>query len=74
MDNESIILLVGGCSAVFGFVAWVGLMVVPAWRSYDRLWQRCASVFLSLYAAAALILVGVGVGAAVIWFWDRFSA
>ncbi len=74
MNNESIILLIGGCSVVFGVAAWIGLMAVPAWRSYDRLWQRLSSVFLSLYAVAAFIVVGVGLGAVVIWFWDRFSA
>ncbi|MEI6792860.1 MAG: hypothetical protein WCK97_06450 [Actinomycetes bacterium] len=74
MNNESIILLIGGSSVVFGVAAWIGLMAVPAWRSYDRLWQRLSSVFLSLYAVAAFIVVGVGLGAVVIWFWDRFSA
>lgn len=74
MDNESIILLVGGSSAVFGIAAWVGLMAAPAWKSYDRVWQRLAGVFLSLYAVAAFIVVGVVLGAGVIWFWDRVSA
>ena len=74
MNNESIILLIGGSSVVFGVADWIGLMAVPAWRSYDRLWQRLSSVFLSLYAVAAFIVVGVGLGAVVIWFWDRFSA
>jgi hypothetical protein len=73
MDNESIILLVGGFSAVFGAAAWVGLMAAPAWQSYSTLWQRLAGVFLSLYALAAFIVVGIALGAVVIWFWDRVS-
>jgi len=74
MDNESIILLVGGFSAVFGTAAWVGLMAAPAWQSFSTLWQRLAGVFLSLYALAAFIVVGVALGAVVIWFWDRVVA
>lgn len=73
MSNESIIVLVAACSAVFGLAAWVGLIAVPAWQSYSRVWERCAAVFLSLYAVAAFVLVGVGVGALVIWFWDRIT-
>jgi hypothetical protein len=74
MGNETIILLIGGFSVVFGAAAWVGLMAAPAWQSYSTLWQRLAGVFLSLYALAAFIVVGVALGAVVIWFWDRVSA
>ncbi|MEI7691498.1 MAG: hypothetical protein WCJ50_03105 [Actinomycetes bacterium] len=74
MGNETIILLVGGFSVVFGTAAWVGLMAAPAWQSYSTLWQRLAGVFLSLYALAAFMVVGVALGAVVIWFWDRVSA
>ena len=73
MGNETIILLVGGFSVVFGAAAWVGLMAAPAWQSYGTLWQRLAGVFLSLYALAAFVVVGVALGAVVIWFWDRVS-
>ena len=38
MGNETIILLVGGFSVVFGLAAWVGLMAAPAWQSYGALW------------------------------------
>jgi len=74
MANESIILLIGGCSVVFGFAAWVGLLAMPAWQSYPRLWQRLAGVFLSLYAVAAFVVVGGGLGLVVVWFWDRTVA
>ncbi len=74
MDNESIILLIGGCSAVFALAAWVGLLAVPAWQSYPRLWQRLAGVLLSLYAVAAFLVIGGGLGLLVVWFWDRTVA
>ena len=69
MSNESIILLVAACSTVFGFAAWVGLLAVPAWQSYSRVWERVGAVFLSLYVLAAFMGLGVGLGALVVWLW-----
>ena len=69
MSNESIIILVAACSGVFGFAAWVGLLAVPAWQSYSRVWERIGAVFLSLYAVAAFIGVGVAAGALVVYLW-----
>ena len=69
MSNESIILLVAACSGVFGFAAWVGLLAIPAWQSYSRVWERVGAVFLSLYAVAAFVGAGVALGALVVWLW-----
>jgi hypothetical protein len=73
MTNEQITYLVAGCSAVFGLAAWIGLVVVPAWRAYSGVWQRLAATFLSVYILAAFVMLGVGGGAAVVWFWDRYG-
>ena len=70
MSNESIIYLVAACSGVFGLAAYVGLILVPAWTAYSRVWERLAASFLTLYVLAAFIGVGVGAGAAVVWFWS----
>ena len=69
MSNESIIILVAACSAVFGFAAWLGLLAIPAWQSYSRVWERIGAVFLSLYAVAAFVGVGVAAGALVVYLW-----
>jgi hypothetical protein len=73
MSNETIIYLVVGASAVLGLAAYVGLILVPAVRSYTGLWQRLAASFLTLYVLAAFVLLGVAGGGAVIWFWDRYG-
>ncbi len=73
MSHQSIIVLIAASSAVFGLAAWIGLMAVPAWQSYSRVWERVAAVFLSVYAVAAFMLVGVAAGALVVWFWDRIT-
>jgi hypothetical protein len=69
MNNESLIVLIAACSGVFGLAAWIGLLAIPAWQSYSRVWERVAAVFLSLYAVAAFAAVGVLLGALVIWLW-----
>ena len=57
------------CSGVFGFAAWVGLLAIPAWQSYSRVWERIGAVFLSLYVVAAFVGVGVAAGALVVYVW-----
>ncbi len=71
MNNESIIVLIAACSAVFALAAWIGLIAVPAWNSYSSVWERLAALFLTLYSVAAFMVVGVALGAVVVWFWDR---
>jgi hypothetical protein len=73
MSNQSITYLVAACCGVFGIAAYAGFVLIPAWNSYSRLWERMAAAFLSLYVLAAFIGLGVAGGAAVIWFWDRIT-
>ncbi len=71
MSNETIAYLVAGCAGVLGLAAFVGLILVPAWSSYDRLWQRLAATVLSLYVLATLVGAGIALGALVIYEYDR---
>lgn len=73
MSNTSIIYLVAGCSGALALALYVALIVVPAWGSYTRVWQRLAATFLTLYVLAALLALGAAGGAAIIWFWDRLT-
>ena len=73
MTNQSITYLVAACAGVFALAAYVGLILVPAWQSYSRAWQRVAASFLTLYILAAFVAVGIGGGAAIVWFWDRLQ-
>jgi hypothetical protein len=71
VSNESIIYLVGACCGVFALAAYVGLILVPAWTSYSRWFERIGAAVLSLYVLAAFVGLGLGGGVAVAWFWDR---
>ncbi|MCU1678526.1 MAG: hypothetical protein JWM93_3284 [Frankiales bacterium] len=73
MSNQSITYLVAISAGVFGLAAYVGLILVPAWQSYSRVWERLAASFLTLYVLAAFVVLGVGGGLAVVWFWDRIQ-
>ena len=72
MSNTSITYLVGACAGVFSLAAFAAWVLVPAWSSYSRTWERLTAVVLSLYVLAAFVGVGIAAGAAVIWFWDSF--
>ena len=43
MSNETITYVVAVCSGVLGLVAYVGLILVPAWQAYCRVWERLAA-------------------------------
>jgi hypothetical protein len=61
--------LVAVCAGVFGLALYAGLILVPAWTSYTRLWERVAAGVLSLYVLAVLVGVGVAGALAVVYFW-----
>jgi hypothetical protein len=69
MSTTAITDLVAVCAGVFGLALYVGLILVPAWSSYSRVWERLAATVLSLY----VLLVFVGGGAlaalAAVYFW-----
>ena len=71
MSNEDITYLVAGVCALLALVAYVAFILVPAWTSYSRWYERIGAAALSLYVLAAFIGLGLGGGAAVVWFWDR---
>jgi hypothetical protein len=69
MDRTTINMLAVIAAGVVGLAAYVGLILIPAWSSYSRVWERLAATVLSLYVLAVLLAVGA-VGALVfIYFW-----
>jgi hypothetical protein len=71
VSNTTVTYLVGACGGVFALAAYVGFILVPAWSAYERVGERIAASFLSLYVLAAFVGVGLGGGAAIVYFWDR---
>jgi hypothetical protein len=54
--------------------AYIGLIVVPAWTSYGRWWERFAAAFLTLYILVAMVGIGVAIGLGIIWTYDQWAA
>jgi hypothetical protein len=61
--------LVAVCAGTFGLALYAGLILVPAWTSYTRLWERLAATVLSLYVLAMLVGAGVVAALAAVYFW-----
>ena len=73
MSNQSITYLVVAVCGASVVIAYVALILVPAWTSYSRWWERFSAAFLSLYVLLAFIGAGAVAGLGVAWFWDRFQ-
>jgi hypothetical protein len=69
MSTTDITDLVAACAGVFGLALYVGLILVPAWGSYSRAWQRVAATVLSLYVLGVFVGAGVLAALAAVYFW-----
>jgi hypothetical protein len=61
---------IAAAAAAISLIAWLALVVVPAWKSYWRVRDRLVATLLSVYVLAAFVLAGAGVGAAVLWYFS----
>lgn len=62
--------------AVAGLVVLVGYVVyilMPAWNSYGRLWERFAASFLTLFILVTLLGLGLSIGLSIVWFYDNYG-
>jgi hypothetical protein len=69
MTRSQINELVAAGAGVLSLGLFAGLILVPAWSSYSRLWERLAATVLSLYVLAVLVGVGVVAALAAVYFW-----
>jgi hypothetical protein len=69
MSRSQINELVAAGAGVVSLVLFAVLILVPAWSSYSRLWERAAATVLSLYVLAVLVGVGVVAALAAVYFW-----
>jgi hypothetical protein len=69
MSRTAINDLVAVCAGTFVLALYAGLILIPAWTAYSRLWERLAATVLSLYVLAVLIGAGVAGALAFVYFW-----
>ena len=70
MNDDQKTYIIIGVAALVSLVAWLALVVIPAWRSYWRLRDRIVATVLSIYILAAFVLAGTGVGLAALWYFS----
>jgi hypothetical protein len=71
MSNQTWTYIAVGSAAGISLIAWVGLVFVPAWTSFSRLWERLVATVLSLYVLAAFVGAGLLLGGAFLWYFDE---
>jgi hypothetical protein len=71
MSNDTITYVIAGTAAGISVIAWAALVLVPAWTSFSRVWERVVATVLSLYILAAFALAGSALGAAILWYYDE---
>ena len=69
MSRTTVNAFVAVCAGTFGLALYAGLILLPAWNAYSRLWQRLAASVLSLYVLAVLVGMGVAAALAFVYFW-----
>ena len=69
MSRSTINELVLGAAGFLGFALYLAYIVIPAWTSYTRVWERVAATVLSLYVLAVLVGVGIGAALAAVYYW-----
>ena len=70
MSDDQKTYLIAGAAAAISLMAWLLLVVVPAWKSYWRVRDRVIATVLSVYILAAFVLAGAGVGLAALWYFS----
>ena len=73
MSPEALTALIAACAGVLVVSTFAWLVLIPAWASYSRVWERVAATFLSLYVLLTFVGIGVGAGLGIAWFWDRIQ-
>ena len=71
MSNQTWTYIAIGSAAGVSLVAWVALVLVPAWTSFSRVWERLVALVLSVYVLAAFALVGLLLGGGFLWYFDE---
>ena len=67
--TELVLALAAGVVGA-GYIAFI---LVPAWESYGRLWERIAASFLTLFTLATLLGIGASIGLLIVWSYDRYA-
>jgi hypothetical protein len=71
LSNQTWTYIALGTAAGLSLIAWVGLVLVPAWTSFTRVWERVVATVLSVYVLAAFVIAGLLLGGGFLWYFDE---
>jgi hypothetical protein len=60
-----------GVGGLIALIAYAVFIVVPAWTSYGRWWERIAASFMTLFILATLVGIGAGIGGLIVVNWGQ---
>ena len=70
-NDDQITYAVAGAAVLVSLVAWIVLIVMPAWSSYWRLRERILAAVMSVYVLAAFVGMGACAAAVFLYYYDR---
>ena len=71
MSNTSWTYLIAAVAGVTCLALWIWLIVIPAWTSFSKMWERLVSLVLSVYVLLALVAAGGAVAAVALYYYDE---
>ena len=71
MSSQTWTYIVLGAAGGLSLIAWIVLVLVPAWTSFSRVWERIVATVLSVYVLAAFVIAGVMLGGGFLWYFDE---
>jgi hypothetical protein len=73
VSNTSITYLIAAVVGVTSIALWAWLILVPAWGSFSRVWERLVATVMSVYVLVALMALGGGLAALALYYYDEIS-
>jgi len=70
-NDDQITYAVAGIAGLVSLVAWIVLILLPAWSSYWRLRERVLAAVMSIYILVAFVGMGACAGALFLYYYDR---
>jgi len=71
VSRTEITYLVVAVAGVLSLATWIGLIAIPAWRSYGPVWHRLVALVASAYVFIAILAAGAGVGALFLYYYGE---
>ncbi len=73
MSSTSWTYLIAAVVGVTCISLWAWLILVPAWSSFSRVWERLLATVMSIYVLVALVALGGGIAAGVLYYYDEIG-